>query len=248
MPGQNTIPLPENVNDYQGVDWLRFGNTATPTTRQKILALTIEEVVRCGAADFKTTVVCDRLGVGYSLVNHYFGTKERLIAEASALTYRKAVLAAHDRIVSAPQDAEKRFRAFIHGEVEWYATFSAWAVLVTYPIWSSLSRDVIGEKYGAELGRYFEFSLAMLDTLVADLRNNTLSSFDFDVDTYPKPALAFGTDIALDTVSVIWSVHGLALWSSTNQIGALTSSHPSLLNPEAITHHIDLIVQRAKGS
>ncbi len=238
--------LPTNARTYTAEDWLRYGDTGTPNVREKLIALTIEEVIETGPSDFNTKAVCDRIDVNYSMINYYFGGRNGLLAEASAVTYRKTILAMHERIVAAPRNAEKRFRAYIEGEIQWYRDLSAWAVLINYPIASKVSGEILEAKHGAELTNYFEFYLAMVGTMVLDLRKGTLSDFDFGVDNYPRAALLLNPVTALDTISLVWSVHGIAVWSSGNQIGSASASDPSLTQRMAIKHHIEHIVERAK--
>jgi len=226
---------------------MRYGESATPSVRQKLVALTIEEVIRSGPADFSTKTACDRIGAKYPIINYYFGSRDGLLAEASAITYRKAMIAMRDCIAAAPKDAEKRFRAYIDRELGWYRELSAWAILINYPIASKVAGEILETKYGDELARYFEFYLSMVGTMVQDLRRGTLSSFDFGVDNYPRASLLAHPKIALDTISLVWSVHGIAVWSSGNQVGSRSTSGPSLTQKMAIKHHIDQIVDRAKS-
>lgn len=238
--------LPTDARTYTAPDWLQFGDTAEPTVRQKLIALTIEEVIKTGPSDFETKVVCDRIDVNYSMINYYFGGRDGLLAEASAVTVRKSILGMHKRIVAAPRNAEKRFRVWIEGELQWYRDHSAWGVLINYPIASKVSGAILEEKYGAELTKYSEFYLAMVATMVLDLRKGTLSDFDFGVDNYPRASLLLNPIAALDTVSLAWSVHGIAVWSSGKQVGSAALSAPSLTQAMAIKHHINHIVERAK--
>jgi AcrR family transcriptional regulator len=245
MSTPTSPPLPKDARDYTGDDWLRYGESATPSVRQKLVALTIEEVIRSGPADFSTKTVCDRIGAKYPIINYYFGSRDGLLAEASAVTYRKSMLAMRDCIAAAPNDAEKRFRAYIQRELDWYQELSAWGILINYPIASKVAGEILETKYGDELARYFEFYLSMVGTMVQDLRRGTVSSFDFGVDNYPRASLLAHPKIALDTISIVWSVHGIAVWSSGNQVGSRLTSGPSLTQKMAIKHHIDHLVERA---
>lgn len=247
MPALKSSPLPDDAREYLPEHWLRYGESGTPSVREKLVALTIEEVIRSGPADFSTKTVCDRIGAKYPIMNYYFGSRDGLLAEASAMTYRKAIMATHERIASAPKNAEKRFRAYIQGELDWYRELSAWAILINYSIASKVSGEILDEKYGAEMERYFEFYLSMVGTMVLDLRSGSLSSFDFGIDNYPRASLLLKPATALDSISLVWSVHGIALWSSGNHVGSRTTSDPSLTRRMAIKHHIDHIVERAKG-
>jgi AcrR family transcriptional regulator len=83
MGGNWKINLPSDARTYSESDWLVFGMTGTPNTREKLIALTIEEIVKNGPSEFNAKDICDRIDAKHALVNYYFGNKEMLIAEAN---------------------------------------------------------------------------------------------------------------------------------------------------------------------
>ena len=247
MASKSAPNLPVDARDYSASDWLVFGETPEPNTREKLLALTIEEIVKNGPGGFNVKTVCDRIDAKYALVNYYFKNKELLIAEASALTYRKSVNHYKQVILKAPKDPEKRLRAFLKAEMEWFSRMGSWGLLVSYPIHSEETRNLIEENYGQELKTYFEFYLSMVGTMILDLRKGSISKFDFDVTNYPRAALLAHPKVVKDGISMIWAVHGLNVWIAGQQMGSNRVSSPKFSHKILIEHHVEQIVKLAKG-
>ena len=239
--------LPEDAREYTEQDWLVYGVVPNPKTRDKLLALTVEEMVKYGPASFNANKVCDRIDAKHALVNYYFGNKEMLIAEASVLSYRQSVIEHKANILAAPRDPEKRLRAFLNGELERHRRMGGWAILVSYPILSAESRSLIQQHFGEQLETYFQYYLAMVGTLILDLRNGTLSDFDFDENTIPKSKLLKHPKVVMDGISLVWSAHGLNVWSAGQQLGSANLEDPNFTQKMLIKHHIDNLVELAKG-
>lgn len=246
MSGKEFPELPESAADYGPADWLVYGEESEPNTRSKLLALTVEEMVKHGPSKFSVKNVCDRIEAKYGLINYYFESKEKLIAEASAMSYRKSVNACRVRILEAPKDAEKRLRAHLLGEFEWFKHMNSWGILVGYPVLSPESRELVEVNFGKSLEKYFEYYLCIVGTLILDLRKGTLSNFDFDVNSYPKSFLLTHPKLVLDGVSFAWSAHGLNVWSAGRQLGSANLSTRDFTQKMAINHHIDRLVALAK--
>lgn len=246
MAGKNRYDLPADAANYSEQDWLVYGDTATPNTRQKLIALTIEEMVVNGPGAFNVKRVCDRIDAKYGLVNYYFGSKDVLVAEASALSYKKSVLASQARIISAPRDAEKRLRAHLLGELEWFRHMNAWGILVSYPILSVESRKLLETNFGKELQKYFELYTALMSLMLLDLRKGTISDFDFDIDNIPRALLTKHPVAVLDATSIMWNAHGLNVWSAGKQLGSSELRTEKISQKIAIEHHINRLIEFAK--
>jgi hypothetical protein len=247
MAHKSALSLPIDAREYSGADWLVFGETANPNTRQKLLALTIEEMVKKGPGGFNVKNVCDRIDAKYALINYYFKNKEMLIAEASALTYRKSVANYKVVISAAPRDAEQRLRAFIKTEMDWFRKMGSWGLLVSYPIHSQEARDLVEVNFGKELKKYFEYYLSMIGTLILDIRKGTLSDFDFDVTNYPRASLLAHPGVVMDGISMVWAAHGLNVWIAGQQMGSANLTSPKFSHKKLISHHIEKMVLLAKG-
>lgn len=246
MGGKSNFNLPEDARTYSDSHWLKFGLTGTPNTREKLIALTIEEMVKNGPGGFNAKVICDRIDAKYALVNYYFGNKEMLIAEASATTYKKHILEIRDAIEAAPKKAEKRLELFLRMDLDWHREMKDWAVLVSYPLLSRESRELIEGNFGSELKNLFEFLVAIVSRLVRDVRTGKITEIDFEPDKLPMHELALHPDVVLDAISILYSSHGLNIWSAGAQIGSSKLDSRVITQRLAIDHHIKRMMELAK--
>lgn len=246
MGGKTDYELPEDARTYGPRDWLVYGLTGTPNTREKLVALTIEAMVKSGPSTFNAKDVCDRIDAKYGLVNYYFGNKEMLVAEASATTYKKHIFEVRDIINSAPKNPEKRLRSFIDMDIAWHRRMNSWAVLVSYPLISQASRDLIEVNFGNDLKEHFEFLVAMVARMVRDIRTNKVTEIDFEPGALPRHELAMHPAVVLDAISILYSAHGLNIWIAGTQIGSSKLGSPEISQKIAIEHHIKRMIDLAK--
>lgn len=246
MGGNWKINLPSDARTYSESDWLVFGMTGTPNTREKLIALTIEEMVKNGPSEFNAKDICDRIDAKHALVNYYFGNKEMLIAEASATTYKKHVLEMRDVILAAPKDPEKRLKLFIKRDLEWHQRMNDWALLVSYPLVSKASRELIDTTFGEELKDYFEYLVALISRLVREIRTGVVSEIDFEPKRLPMHELALNAEIVLDAISILYSSHGLNIWAAGAQIGSSRINTTVISQKIAIDHHIKRMMELAR--
>lgn len=245
-PSKPVYPAPDARigDDY----WLRYGENPNPTVRERIVFLTMEELCQAGPGDFNAKDVCDRLGVKYPMINYYFGGRDGLIAEAVALAYERSVVELREVVNAAPRDPEKRIRAWIAFDVEAARRQKGLGVLMQYPIISKGSYEALKEEFHGRLQKSFEFYLAIVNVLVADIRAGRVTDIDFDADTVPRRKLLSNPTIALDTSSVTWALHGLVMWSTGSHLVSSRSSDPEFSTELAVRRHITNIIAIARGA
>jgi AcrR family transcriptional regulator len=235
MVGKKERQLPVDARAYTADDWLTYGGNASPTVREKLVFLTVDEVLRVGPADFSTKTVCDRLSVKYPMINYYFGGRDGLLAEATVLTRRKWVLDVTARLRDTSPEPGLRLRAWIDGEIAWSTKMEAMNVLVDSPMASKASQAILQAKHGDEMRRAAEFGLAVLMILVLDVRGGTVTPLTFDVDTAPRDGILSHPQAFAAATSIAWSTRGLA---SGN-----TASDQAVVN-----QHIERIMEVAAGT
>jgi AcrR family transcriptional regulator len=201
-------PDPLLTDEY----WLEFGDDPQPPMRLKILYVTFGVVKDSGPASFNVATVCDRLGITYPMVNHYFGSRDGLLAEGTLMVYRRYVDALWEAVQRAPAEPEARLKAWMMEQVEETAALGGWAPILNYPLAAREVTIVIQAKFQQALNRLFELNLARLGAMVLDVRRGTVSDIGFTEDYYPKQE--FLDDAFLQSVlpTVSWSIFGMAVW------------------------------------
>lgn len=214
-----SAPLPKkSAADLTPAKWLSLGGSENPTVREQLIMLAVEEIIEIGPADFNAASPCDRVGVKHPTVNYHFGNRDGLIAEATMWVHDWWVRYLHENLVKAPRSAKKRLRAFIESEISWSRKMGGMTLLMHYPLASHGSQQIVAEKFGERMQRNFEFNLALLTTIVLDVRNKTLSPLTFTVDDFPRAELLKHPSAVLSATSISWATHGIASWSSGDHI------------------------------
>jgi hypothetical protein len=97
--------------------WLEYGDDPQPPMRLKILYVTFGEVASAGPSSFNVASVCDRLGITYPMVNHYFGNRDGLLAEGAYMVYQRYVEKLWDAAMSATRKPEARLKAWMMAQI-----------------------------------------------------------------------------------------------------------------------------------
>jgi AcrR family transcriptional regulator len=220
-------------------------------TRERMILLAIDEMLKHGPADFNARFVCERLGVQQSMIPYHFGSRDGLIVESTIWAYRDWSHYATDVLRNTSGTGEKRLRAYINAELEWASRMGPIALLVQYPMLSEPVRASLHEKYGDEMRRKLEFHLAALSDIVLDIRTGSNTPLDYDDTSYPpiENAIIHAREF-LTASSISWASHGLAMWASGNHMSTQsfwTLDAGKISAKFSIKNHIDEIVAIAKG-
>jgi len=194
--------------------WMQFGPVANPTMREKIILVTIDDVGRVGAATFNVKLVCDALNVSYSLINHHFGGRDELIAEASIRWYELYVEALWAAALDAAQNPEDRLRAWLRANVDWSSRYNGMSALLDYPTASSNVSDVISANHRAAMTEIAELNLARLVSLVIDVRRNEVGLYTFARGSVNRENLLAGMPVSMAAGAIAWSILGMSVWKA----------------------------------
>lgn len=243
-------PVPE-LNLSGALDGIVATLGANIGTRERMILLTIDEIMKTGPSDFNARIVCERLGVKQSMVPYHFGSRDGLIVEATICAYRDWSNYAIDIVRNVKGNGEKRLRAYINAEMDWASRMGPIALLVQYPMLSEPVRVELEKKYGDEMRRKLEFHLAVLSDLVIDIRSGSTNPLDYDDTNYPTVDIAVKhAKEFLAATSISWASHGLAMWSSGHHLPSQsfwTLDVAKISTKFAIKNHVDEIVAIAKG-
>lgn len=202
------------AREYSSEFWRGLGGTDAPTTREKMIMLAVDLIVREGPADFNALRVCEDLGLKAPNVNYHFGGRDGLFAEAAWWAYRMWTRQVDDAFRSAPADPRARLRAFVEGEVAWARHMGGMHLVINYPQISSRAGHLVADQHGEAMATFFEYHLALLAVTVRDIHRGTLHALDFDESSTPKAEFLLTPKYLLTASQISWATHGLATWSA----------------------------------
>lgn len=239
-----------NALEYTARDWLQYGPIESPSTREKMIMLAIEEIIEVGPADFNSMRVCDRLDIKHPMVNYHFGNRDGLLAEATWWAYQEWSKSVVNSFQKTPANPEKRLRAFVSEEAKWAERMGGMYLLLQHPLASYDAQMLVKDKYQAQMEELFDYHLALVAVTVADLRSGKVSSVDFDKDNIPRSLVLTNPGAVLTAGHISWMTHGYASWSAGHHVGTKTMDArgtQTLSLAIAKKTYVDLIVKVAKS-
>ena len=220
---------------------------ATPL-RQQFLERTIEEFARTGPGAFNPGKIARELGVTVAMINHYFGSRYGLIAEAAYLVYSSYIDELFEAVRSAPRVPEDRLRAWMETQIVVSRRVGGWGVVLNYPTFSLKDSLAFDANYSKSVVRKYELNLARLAQLIIDLKAGSVSPEEvaeqnLDLDKFlsnPK-LVALGSSIAMSTL-------GASVWFAGSHAPSADSVESRKRAEFALESHIEILVQLAKST
>lgn len=183
-----------------------------------MLYLTIAEVAKAGPADFNSQAICDRLGITYPMVNHYFGSRNGMISEAGFAIYELYISRLWENVEAARSTPEARLRAWLQAQVALHIELGGWGKVLNYPhYWQGILAQMEQEKADRRK-QLFEVNIARLAMLVRDYRNQEVTAVEFTPENYPREDLLLDKKLIELTTTIALSTLGLAVWRSGGHI------------------------------
>lgn len=231
--------------DFSSDFWTERGLEEDPSSRERMLALAIDELAVVGPASFNATVICDRLGFTYPMVNHYFGNRDGLIAEATFtayVNYVESLKAAAMAVSSGPRD---QMAAWIYAQLDWSRRNSGIAVVLNYPASSLEVTALLEQRFASQMRRYFEYNMAVLMTLIRGVQKERMLPLDFTVDTYDREGfLADSREMTL-AASIGLSALGAAIWYGGSHAPSSGVAEVGAHMDATLAGHVEELINRA---
>ena len=210
----------------------------------KVLLLeeTIKIVAEHGPLAVNARQICKGAGVMFAAVNYNFGSWNALLATAAAKVYLEYVEAIWQKARAAGNDPKHRLRAYIEEVLVWAGKMPGWFAVINYPV---LVKDVTAirlELFSEETVGYFLLNQARLRHLIFDIRQGKVSNFDFEANNLPVDDLIQDNQLAAKTVSIGWSIMGMAVWASRGTTGESQVGDMKKLEPGFIEFHIEQLL------
>lgn len=225
--------------------WKHYSSEANPGIRDKLIFLTMGEISRRGILDVNGGAICEMLEVKPPMINYYFGSFDGLLAEAIAKTYELWAEWTKVAISKRARTPSARLKNFLNGEISRSRYYGTMVIFSAYPSLSEhVARD-LEEKFNERMETIFEYTLAVIATLLNDLKTGTMTEISFTPENFPSNKFKLTrTKELMAAASVMWSISGLSLWA-TGQHGAtrrLSTIAGDIAEAAAISAHVDRIV------
>jgi AcrR family transcriptional regulator len=227
--------------------WLKWGDEAQPHMRQKIIYLTFEEVATVGPGAFSVASVCDRLGITYPMVNHYFGGRDHLLAEGAYMAYIRYVKSLWRAVDAAPADPGARLSAWMREQIRWTRQMGGWGALLNYPVASLTVTEILDRNFRDDMQRYFEWNLAGLAVLVNDVRNGKVTEDPPELDNSDRSDLLGDRDLVELTSSVAFATLGASVWNAGQHLPSAKISLASEMAPQLMDQHVDRVIRMVQN-
>lgn len=183
------------------------------SVRNRILELTIKEVEQHGNG-FKLQEVVDQAGVTMAMVNHYFGNRDNLVAEAAFTIYADYIEALNSAFRSAENTPEERLAAWIRAQIGYAALRKGWSVIFNYPAAVPTVAAALQTKFGNEVKHLFELNIARLLRLVRDVADGHVTEQNYGVGDFPREELMSDPSMVTMASSIAWSTLGASIWAA----------------------------------
>lgn len=192
--------------------WLQFGDEPNPSTRQKMIYVTVDDVSRVGPSTFNAGEMTQALGVAYSLVNFHFGSRDELLAETFRFVYTGYVQDVWAKVTTAKRTPEVRLKTWIEAVADKAAQIGGWGAVINYPTASLEVSGLVADKYGQAMVDLAELNLARVMMLIKDFHKGTVSEREPELGKVSSLSLLKSPTKTAQAVSVMMSTNGLAVW------------------------------------
>jgi AcrR family transcriptional regulator len=209
-------------------------------TRELLIEETRQALSINGAANLMLKDICARLGFPASLVNYHFGSRERLIAEATVLAYEGYVKQNLAAIDAAGTDPEARVRAWIWSQYDWTIANPGIAAILNY----STVAPGVGEILNTEFTERIQTS--SLRNLVAIFKAVREVHLGTVTDEIPTIEMMDDKEYSTVTAIVMWVTLGVSTWASGRHIPTRMTAETIERN-KVVESVIDRVLEMARG-
>ena len=230
--------------EFSSAFWDERGWGTQPTSREKFLALTIEELAKTGPHSFNATLICDLLGTTYPMVNHYFGNRDGLVAEAVATAYRHYIQSL--RIAAELGESPRaRLESWMWRQIEWTAEHPGIAVVLDFPESSLQVTTLLREKFQTDMTELFEYNMAVLMHLVADVQGGTATPITLELGNLPREHIMADHALVNRASTIGLATMGAAVWMAGSHAPASSSEETAEWRQAMLRSHVASLVELA---
>ena len=234
---------PRVAEELDETFWQAICGIAQPSTREKFLYLTIDEFGTLGPGRFRHKDVVARLGYTMAMVNHYFGSRAGLIAEAASMVYDLYVDAMARGVAEAPKDPKERLRAWMATQVHFALERPGWMVVLNYPDLALENPVEFNELFRARMTLGFELNLCRLAQLILDVQAGSVTDVELTEDNFDRARYLGNPRLVELTASVAMSTLGSAVWGAGSHAPSRSTAEALALRDHVIANHHSNIIK-----
>ncbi|MGV1034181.1 MAG: TetR/AcrR family transcriptional regulator [Microbacteriaceae bacterium] len=213
--------------------WLSRGLSANPTMREQILRLAADELSANGFEAFQVRRVCEPLFISRTLINHYFGSQNGLLAETTAAAYTNYVN--HLTQMALKQDSPRaQLEAWMLAQLRWFHANRGIAVALYVP--QPDFAQLLTEQHGENLRQAYRYQLAVIAHLIRGVQTDELLPIEFDVDNAPYDELERTPELLMRAISVGMHALGPAAWAAAKELPSHHNTESFLIDPSLHQH------------
>jgi len=215
--------------------------------REQFLERSIAEFGQAGPGTFNPGKIARELGVTVAMINHYFGSRYGLIAEAAYMVYARYIDEMFEAVTKAPRVPEERLRAWIQTQIAVARRVGAWGMVLNYPTLALKESLALDPKYRLLMSKKFEVNLARLAQLILDVKSGSVSPTEISEDSDDfREFLSNPTLVALGS-SIGMSTLGAAVWMAGSHAPSADSEDANQRAEFIVQAHIDHLIQQVKN-
>lgn len=214
--------------------------------RESLIRVTIERVAEEGPLAISARQVCLEAGVTFAAVNYNFGSWNGLLAAAGATAYSDYIDEIWEAVQAGAQTPDDRMRSYIMAQAAWAAKMPGWGAVLTYPVSALEIASLMRQQYPEVMVGKFQLNLARLAQLTIDVREQTITSFDYGVDDYPREALLADTAAVARSTSIGWSSMGMSTWLARGSEGMDQIQGVEGFQESIIAFHVNEMISSIK--
>jgi AcrR family transcriptional regulator len=213
-----------------------------PGVRDQFLHLTIHEFGRLGPGRFSPVTLTRDLGYTTAMINHYFGSRRGLIAEAAFEVYQQYLSQMRNGVAEAESTPVARLRAWMSAQIAFAFALPGWAVVLNYPNLSLEDPVEFDEKFRDRMTAGFELNMGRLAQLILDVESGNVAAEEVTAENFDRAGYLANQRLVELTASVAMSTLGAAVWGAGSHAPSRDTEEAQRLRGYVINQHIEHVI------
>jgi AcrR family transcriptional regulator len=176
------------------------------------------------------------------MVNHYFGGRDALIAEAAHMMYLRYVDNLWAAVQRASRNPKDRLAAWILAEIKETDEMGGWGAVLNYPLAAKDVSYMVWKSFGEIMNQAFELNLSRLASLITDIRRGEVSNPQWSIGSIPRMELFMDPELRALVPTVSWSTLGVSVWVAGQHLPSRSIPEIKPITNQLIDNHIAMMI------